>query len=160
MSPLSHGQFSTSQMLYQSGFNGRDIIHSSSLVSLGWRKWPPTPVFLPRESHGQRSPWGPKSWTRLSDWTTTTTTELLKRLEGPHWAFRNSSENRAAARGDTEGTTIFYKWTLPAGWENIMEIPDSEAMVLASRNSGSSPSVVSSSLLPSGCRNPKCIWEL
>ena len=85
---------------------------------LCWRrKWPPTPVFLPRESHGQRSPWGPKSWTWLSDWTTTTTTELLKRLEGPHWAFRNSSENRAAACGDTEGTTIFYKWTLPAGWE-------------------------------------------
>ena len=44
--------------------------------------------------------------------------------------------------------------------KNIMEIPDSEAMVLASRSSGSSPSVVSPSLLPSGCRNPKCIWEL
>ena len=32
----------------------------------------PTPGFLPRESHGQRSlagysPWGRKSWTRLSD---------------------------------------------------------------------------------------------
>ena len=36
------------------------------------RKWQPTPVFLPRESHGQRnlvvcSPWGYKSQTRLSD---------------------------------------------------------------------------------------------
>ena len=36
------------------------------------RKWQPTPVFLPGESHGQRSlagysPWGRKSWTRLSD---------------------------------------------------------------------------------------------
>ena len=36
------------------------------------RKWQPTPVFLPGESHGQRSlagysPWGHKSWTRLSD---------------------------------------------------------------------------------------------
>ena len=41
-----------------------------------------------------------------------------------------------------------------------MEIPDSEGAVLASRNSGSSPNVVSPSLLPSGCRNPKCIWEL
>ena len=35
------------------------------------RKWQPTPVFLPGESHGQRSlagysPWGRKSWTRLS----------------------------------------------------------------------------------------------
>ena len=36
------------------------------------RKWQPTPVFLPGDSHGQRSlagcsPWGRKSWTRLSD---------------------------------------------------------------------------------------------
>ena len=35
------------------------------------RKWQPTPVFLPGECHGQRSlagysPWGHKSWTRLS----------------------------------------------------------------------------------------------
>ena len=40
------------------------------------RKWKPTPVFLPGESHGQRSlaghsPWGCKSWTRLSDYTMT-----------------------------------------------------------------------------------------
>ena len=37
------------------------------------RKWYPSPVFLPRESQGQRtrlcySPWGTKSWTWLSDW--------------------------------------------------------------------------------------------
>ena len=36
------------------------------------RKWQPTPVFLPGKSHGQRSlvgysPWGQKSWARLSD---------------------------------------------------------------------------------------------
>ena len=32
------------------------------------RKWQPTPVLLPGESHGQRSlPWGRKRWTRLSD---------------------------------------------------------------------------------------------
>ena len=34
------------------------------------RKWQPTPVFLPGESHGQRSltgynPWGHKNWTQL-----------------------------------------------------------------------------------------------
>ena len=33
------------------------------------RKWQPTPVFLPRESHGQRnlmgySPWGCKEWNK------------------------------------------------------------------------------------------------
>ena len=36
------------------------------------KKWQPTPVFLPGESHGQRrlagySSWGRKSWTQLSD---------------------------------------------------------------------------------------------
>jgi len=40
------------------------------------RKWQPTPVFLPGESHGQRSlvgysPWVAKSQTRLSDFTFT-----------------------------------------------------------------------------------------
>ena len=38
------------------------------------RKWQPTPVFLPGESHGQRSfvgysPRVAKSWTQLSDFT-------------------------------------------------------------------------------------------
>ena len=38
------------------------------------RKWQPTPVFLPGKSHGWGSlvgysPQGPKSWTRLSDFT-------------------------------------------------------------------------------------------
>ena len=47
--------------------------------SLGWedprrREWQPTLVFLPEESHGQRSlvgysPWVAKSWTQLSDYT-------------------------------------------------------------------------------------------
>ena len=46
------------------------------------RKWQPTSVFLPGESHGQRSlagyrPWGCKSQTRLSDWTTTIHTEVV-----------------------------------------------------------------------------------
>ena len=40
------------------------------------RKWQPTPVFTPREAHGQCSlggyrPWGPKSRTQLSDWAHT-----------------------------------------------------------------------------------------
>ena len=40
------------------------------------RKWQPIPVFLPGKSHEQRSlvgcsPWGHKSWTQWSDWTTT-----------------------------------------------------------------------------------------
>jgi len=38
------------------------------------RQWHPTPVLLPRKSHGRRSlvgcsPWGRWSWTRLSDFT-------------------------------------------------------------------------------------------
>ena len=44
--------------------------------STGEGNWQPTPVFLPEESHGQRSlagysPWCHKSWTWLSDQTTT-----------------------------------------------------------------------------------------
>ena len=42
------------------------------------RKWQPTPVLLPGESHGGRSlvafsPWGRKEWTQLSDFTFTFT---------------------------------------------------------------------------------------
>ena len=46
---------------------------SSPSPPFPWRrKWPPTPVFLPEEAHGQRSlagysPWRCKSWTWLSD---------------------------------------------------------------------------------------------
>ena len=54
------------------------------------RKWQPTPVFLPGKPHGQRSlvgysPWGvTKSWTQLSNWTTTTieVCDLVKFGEG------------------------------------------------------------------------------
>ena len=49
--------------------------------SPGEGKWQPTPVFLPGKSHGQESlvgysQWGHKSWTWLSNWTTTTTTTI------------------------------------------------------------------------------------
>jgi len=50
----------------------------TQVLFLGWedpssRKWQPTPVFLPGESHGQRSlagyrPWGRQSRARLSDY--------------------------------------------------------------------------------------------
>ena len=59
---------------------GQDWETSISLfIFLHWRrKWQPTPVFLPGESHGQKSlvgysPWVTKSWTRLSDFTFTFT---------------------------------------------------------------------------------------
>ena len=47
----------------------RDEEFNFWVVKIPWRKaWQPTTVFLPGESHGQRSlasynPWGPKSWT-------------------------------------------------------------------------------------------------
>ena len=47
----------------------------SLFTFMHWRrKWQPTPVFLPEESHGRRSlvgysPRVAKSWTRLSDFT-------------------------------------------------------------------------------------------
>ena len=44
---------------------------NSWVGKIPWRrKWQPTLVFLPGKSHGQR---GHKSWTRLSNYTTTTT---------------------------------------------------------------------------------------
>ena len=51
------------------------------------RKWQPTPVCLPGESHGQRSlvaysSWGWKSQTRLSDWAQTYT-HAVYRQERP-----------------------------------------------------------------------------
>ena len=52
---------------------GRDPTFGPWVGKLPWRrKWQPTPVFLPGESHGQRSlagysPWGCKSWTLLSE---------------------------------------------------------------------------------------------
>ena len=48
------------------------VMQETWVQSLGWeepwrREWQPTPVFLPGESHGQRSlvgysPWGRKEW--------------------------------------------------------------------------------------------------
>ena len=55
--------------------------YSLELLLLTWRrKQQPAPIFLPGESHGQRSlagytPWGRKSQTRLNNETTTTVAE-------------------------------------------------------------------------------------
>ena len=53
-------------MLKNTPANAGDLGLTPSLGRSPWRrKWQPTPVFLPRESHGQRSladysPWGRK----------------------------------------------------------------------------------------------------
>jgi len=55
------------------GANSDHVRKINSIIHRYWRrKWQPTPVFLPGESHGQRSltgysPWGLKSRTQLSD---------------------------------------------------------------------------------------------
>ena len=60
------------------------------------REWQPTPVFLPGTSHGQRSlvgysPWGHKSQTRLSNWTTT-----AKKTTNFYWeTYRKSLQIRS-----------------------------------------------------------------
>ena len=57
------------QILYPLSHPGRITLW----YGLFWRrKWQPTSVFFPGEYHGQRnlagySPWGCKSWTRLSE---------------------------------------------------------------------------------------------
>ena len=54
--------------------NAGGLGSTSGLGRFPWRrKWQPTPVFLPGESHEQRSlagycPWGCKSWTQLSNY--------------------------------------------------------------------------------------------
>ena len=71
--------FPCSSVGKESACNAGDLVQSW-VGKIPWRrKWQPTPVFLPGESHGLRSlvgysPWGCKSQTRLSDYTTTTTT--------------------------------------------------------------------------------------
>ena len=53
----------------ESACNAGDLGFDSWVEKIPWRrKWQPTPVFLPGESHGQRSLtgyslWGHKSWT-------------------------------------------------------------------------------------------------
>ena len=59
------------------------------MVILQRRQWQPTPVLLPGKSHGQRSlvgynPWGPKSRTRLSDFTFTFYFHALEKEMGTH----------------------------------------------------------------------------
>ena len=76
------------------------------------RKWQPTPVFLPGESHGQRSlvgysPRVAKSWTWLSNFTFTFTFHLpllkapneKKWPHGPHWGLYLEAGNRSWACG-------------------------------------------------------------
>ena len=58
---------------------------SSWVGKTAWRRaWQPTPVFLPGESHGQRSlagyrPWGHKRWTQLSTHAHIYYTDLLSK---------------------------------------------------------------------------------
>ena len=47
---------------------------------ISWRReWQPTPVFLPGEFHGQRSPWGHKELD-TTEWLTCTTSQENKRF--------------------------------------------------------------------------------
>ena len=71
--------------MWEVAHNGGD---AGSVLGLGRSpgegKWQPTPVFLPGKSHGQRSlegysPWGRKSWTRLSGYAATTPQQKLTR---------------------------------------------------------------------------------
>ena len=65
--------FPPSSVSKESACNAEDMGSIPGSGRSPWRrKWQPTPVFLPGESHGQRnlagySPWGRKSRTRLSD---------------------------------------------------------------------------------------------
>ena len=70
---VQHGGFPGGSDSKESACNAGDLgLILGSGRFLWRRKWQPTPVFLPGESHGQRSlvgysPWGLQSRTRLSD---------------------------------------------------------------------------------------------
>ena len=71
------------------------------------RKWQPTPVFLPRESHGQRSlagysPWGQKSWTHT----------YIYFLGGLHWVFDATGRLSPVAVSGGPSPTVVC-WLLP-----------------------------------------------
>ena len=53
--------------------NAGDIRDAVSIPGSGRRAWQPTPVFLPRESHGQRSLVGYSPWGRKESDTTEAT---------------------------------------------------------------------------------------
>ena len=77
------------------------------------REMATTPVFLPEESHGQRNlagfgPWGCKSRTRRSDYTTTTT--VCKGVSSPVWGSW-SLETINEQQGYQEVTHTVRIWT-------------------------------------------------
>jgi len=88
-----------------SNLNWRTSLVSTELLGYKWRrKWPPTPVFLPGEFHGQKSlagysPWGCKE----SD-----TTEQLKYTELQQ-SYRICSPGQSPDTKDLHSSWIFRK---------------------------------------------------
>ena len=91
-------------------------------------KWQPTPAFLPGESHGQRgalagySPRGHRSWTRLSDETTT-----IPQLSDETTAVPRLSDGTTAVPRLSDGTTAVPRLsdettTIPISTLNVYEI--------------------------------------
>ena len=65
------------------------FLWNCSLFPAWRRKWQPTPVLLPRKSHGWRSlvgcsPWGSLHWTRLSDFSFTFHFHALEKEMATH----------------------------------------------------------------------------
>ena len=83
-----------------------------------WRKWPPTPVFLPGKCHGQRSLAGysPRGITRVvHDWAS----QLLGSLS---LHFIRAGEGLSVAQGheaDTHHTELSYMMGTP-GWSSFV----------------------------------------
>ena len=82
----------------------------STILQFWRRKWQPTPVFLPRESHGQRSlasyrPWSHKSQKQLGNKTTT-----VLQYSQPHSKAKESSLDKRNAlqvsRAHTDRGTV------------------------------------------------------
>ena len=77
------------------------------------RKWQPIPVFLPGESHGQRSLAGYSPWSRKGS---DTTEQLSTYTPGKYRTYTCKSQNLPLSRG--RGTTVHQESSFTFPWSS------------------------------------------
>ena len=115
VAPDSTCKMSTFNFLLKSLCFSKQFCFSRNCHTFGGRQWHPTPVLLPGKSHGRRSlvgcsPWGPKSRTRLSDFTFTFHFHALEKEMATHssilaWRIPGTGAWWAAVYGVTQSRT-------------------------------------------------------
>ena len=81
---------------------------SPQVRKIPWRRtWQPTPVFLPGESHGQRSPAGYSPWSHKElDTTEVTEYTCLQRHKWQSWDSRSGITDQKENLTDTHDCVI------------------------------------------------------